>query len=221
LDINFTYDLGTDKAVEQWLYSAEYNARCQSGRAVRNSGDNTVYLQKHSRRWAIKFYNKYLEATSGDKKHSLNQHFIDLGLAKFVEGKLRVELRLLSLELKDLGLQHGHQLTPEVLTGLFQTYLEKIEMKPNKLLVDDEIDKLSGKVQNTYRKWRAGKNIKKDLPQNTYYRHRRDLLNVGVDISIPPLEVDKPNNVVPMLRPLEAKPVENPQWAYEQGLIAS
>jgi II/X family phage/plasmid replication protein len=94
-------------------------------------------------------------------------------------------------------------------------------MKPNKLLVDDEIDKLSGKVQNTYRKWRAGKNIKKDLPQNTYYRHRRDLLNVGVDISIPPLEVDKPNNVVPMLRPLEAKPVENPQWAYEQGLIAS
>jgi II/X family phage/plasmid replication protein len=98
--------------------------------------------------------------------------------------------------------------------------MEKVEMKPNKLLVDEEIDNLSGKVQNTYQKWKQGKNIKKDLPRNTFYRHRSELLKVGVDISIPPLEVDKPNNVVPMLRPLEAKPVEVPQWAYEHGLVA-
>lgn len=220
LDINFIYDLGSDLAVEQWLYSASINARSQSGAATKSKKGNTVYIQQHSRRWSMKWYNKFREITSSNLSHRLKQEFFDSGLPKFTEGKLRSELRLMALELKDLGIKFGSQLTPSVLTGLYNDYLEKIEMKPNKLLIEEELQNLPRSVARTYDQWKQGVDIKASLPDRTYYRHRRSLMEIGVDISIPPLQVDVPNNVIPMMRVIEANPVQNPQWAYDKGLIA-
>ena len=68
LDINFLFDVQNDESVESWLHAAEMNARTRSGRSCRDKG--TVYLQKQSRRWAFKFYNKY--KLSGFKTGALN-----------------------------------------------------------------------------------------------------------------------------------------------------
>jgi II/X family phage/plasmid replication protein len=220
LDINFIYELDTDLAVNQWLYAAALNARSQSGGATKSKTGNTVYIQQNSRRWAVKFYNKFTEITSLKSKHKLPPELAELGLAKFAEGKLRSELRLMSLELKDLGITHGRHLSPDVLTGLYCKYLEKVQMKPNKTLLSSDLQKMPASLANTYRSWKEGTDIQSTLKPSTYYRHRSKLIEYGVDISIPPISVDIPNNVVPMLRVIEAKPVENPQWAYEKGLIA-
>lgn len=61
-------------------------------------------------------------------------------------------------------------------------------------------------------------NMKEMLPHNTFYRHRRELLSFGIDINF---YCDSPdsNNVVPLIRTLEAKPVEIPLWIYEKGFI--
>jgi len=218
LDINFLYDLENDASVESWLHAAEMNARTRSGRSTRDKG--TVYIQKNSRRWAIKFYNKYREITSKDKKHTLKPEFKDSGLEEFIEGKLRAELRLMSLELKDLDLTLGKHLTPQKLSDLYNHYLGYIEMKPNVTLIDEELNKLPRTVQGTYQNWRSGANLKELLPRNTFYRHRNILLEHGVDISFPPVDGGIPNNVIPLMRVLEAKPVINPDWAYQNNLIA-
>ncbi|PHR16508.1 MAG: hypothetical protein COA38_21775 [Fluviicola sp.] len=218
LDINFLYDLSNDASVESWLHAAEMNARTRSGRALRDKG--TVYMQKHSRRWAVKFYNKWREINSKDKKHQLKPEFKDSGLDKFIDGKLRAEVRLMSLELSDLGLTLGKQFTPQKLSDLFNHYLGLIEMKPNVTLVDEQLLRLPRTVQGSYQLWRSGTNLKETLPRNTFYRHRKVLATYGVDISFPPVDGGIPNNVVPMMRVLEAKPVTNPQWAYDNKLIA-
>lgn len=220
IDINFIYELDSDLAVNQWLYAAALNARSQSGSATRSKTGNTVYIQQHSKRWGIKFYNKFTEITAPKSKHRLPPELNELGLAKFAEGKLRAELRLMALELKDLGITHGRHLSPDVLHGLYADYMGRVQMKPNKTLLPSDLQKLPSTVANTYRLWKEGFDVQSDLKSTTYYRHRSKLLDLGVDISIPPIDIDIPNNVVPMLRVIEAKPVENPHWAYEKGLIA-
>jgi II/X family phage/plasmid replication protein len=126
----------------------------------------------------------------------------------------------MSLELKDLGLTFGSQFTPQVLTDLYSNYMEKIEMKPNKTLIDEELLRLPRVLSNTYHLWKSGANMLESLNKPTFYRHRKQLLEFGVDIKIPPVDVDVPNNVIPMMRVIEAAPVNNPKWAYDQGLIA-
>ena len=219
LDINFLYDLENDASVEAWLHAAEMNARCRSGRSNRKKG--TVYIQKNSRRWAVKFYNKWQEINSKDRKHRLKPEFKDSGLDKFIKGKLRAEVRLMSLELSDLGLTLGKQFTPQKLSDLFNHYLGYVQMKPNVTLVDQQLLKLPRVVQGSYQHWREGKNLKELLPKASFYRHRKILSNYGVDISFPPVDGGIPNNVVPMMRVLEAKPISNPDWAYKANLIAS
>ncbi len=56
--------------------------------------------------------------------------------------------------------------------------------------------------------------------RQTFYRHRRELLEYGIDINLAVEKLDR-SNVAPLIRVLEAKPVEIPDWAFEQGLVHS
>ena len=52
----------------------------------------------------------------------------------------------------------------------------------------------------------------------TYYRYRKELLEFGIDIANVQ-DVDKPlDNVVPLVRVLEALPASIPDWAYEKKI---
>ncbi len=219
LDINFLFELGNDQSVESWLHAAEMVARTRNGRSCRDKG--TVYLQKNSRRWAMKFYNKYRECiATKSKKHKLNDYLAKLGLSDFVLGKLRAELRLMSLELKDMGLTHGRHFTEAKLIALFNEYMGRINMKAQATLIDEQLLKLPRPLQSTYEHWRHGVSLKDLLPQNTFYRHRRGLLEQGIDITMPPSDPER-NNVIPLMRVVEAVPVQIPQWAFDRGLVAA
>ena len=220
LDINFLFDVKNDASVESWLHAAEMNARTRNGRSCRDKG--TVYLQKSSRRWAFKFYNKYRECVkTKSKKHKLNEELAGKGLEKFIEGKLRAELRLMSLELKDNCLTHGKHLTQSKLQTLFYEYLGRINMKNQATLIDEQLLKLPRILQSTYQLWRQGASMKDMLSKPTFYRHRKQLLEHGIDITFPPTNPEKQNNVVPLMRVIEATPVSIPAWAFDAGLVAA
>jgi len=220
LDINFLFDVKNDESVESWLHAAEMNARTRSGRSCRDKG--TVYLQKSSRRWAFKFYNKYRECiTTKSKKHKLNPELADQGLETFIKGKLRAELRLMSQELKDNCLTHGKHLTQSKLITLFYEYLGRITMNNQTTLIDEQLLKLPRHLQSTYQLWRQGVSLKDLLPKATFYKHRKNLLELEIDITMPPTNPEKSNNVIPLMRVIEATPVEIPQWAFDRGLIAA
>lgn len=217
LDINEMYEIGNDESVDSWLHAAEMRAIKRAGRATSNKG--TVYLGQNSRRWAFKFYNKYKEINSRSKAHRLPDEFEHTPLQTWARGKLRAELRLMSLELKDLGITHGKQITPERVTELFNQYLGRIDMQKQATLIDKQLMELPRTVAATYQLWRQGACLHSILPRRTFYRHRSKLREYGIDIHMPPAEPDV-SNVVPMIRIIEAKPVAIPQWAFDQQLVA-
>jgi II/X family phage/plasmid replication protein len=216
IDINRMYDLFNDASVEAWLHAAEMKARSRSGRASRDKG--TVYLQKNSRRWGLKFYNKLRELQAKGKTHRLPSSLQNIGLEDFARGKLRAELRLHSLELKDMGVTHGKHLNQEWIDRVFIDYLGRVEMNTQAALVDQDLLDLPRSLQGTYHLWKQGVCLKDILPKNTFYRHRRALLECHIDITCPPASVEH-QNVIPMFKVLEAMPVSNPEWAYQNGLI--
>jgi II/X family phage/plasmid replication protein len=213
IDINQLYRLDNDRSVEAWLYAAEMHASKRAGRTTSKRG--TVYIGQHSRRWAIKFYNKYREMLKNQSPSQIHYE----RLLGFAVGCLRVELRLLAKELSDLGILFAHQLTPEKISELFNAYIGRIDMKTNATLIDEKMNALPRSVQSTYHLWKSGVACREILSHNTFYRHRRILLELEIDINFPPQTVEK-NNVVPMLRVIEAVPVENPNWGHYLNLIA-
>lgn len=218
LDINELYDVGNDASVEAWLHAAGMRARSRHGRSTRDKG--TVYLGKNSRRWAIKFYNKAREMLAKGKTHLLPDYLQNIGLEEFIQGKLRAELRIFSKELEKHGITHGYHLTPDLINQLFNDYLGKIDMTTQATLIDEQLLKMPRTLMGTYQLWRQGADLRQLLSEATYFRHRKALLEYGVDISAMHLEPEH-NNVVPLMRIIEAVPVAIPAWAYERGLIAA
>ncbi|RSQ07224.1 hypothetical protein EA713_18030, partial [Acinetobacter baumannii] len=92
------------------------------------------------------------------------------------------------------------------------------EMSDVYMLKDDVLDSLPHRLRLTYQSWLNGDDLKQILPHNTFYRYKKALREYGIDISTK--SPKEKNNVIPLIRVLEAKPVGIPDWAYEKGLVA-
>lgn len=218
VDINYSFALSCQSDVLAWIRAAEFNARTRAGRPVAKG--STVYFQKNSRRWAIKAYSKLAELMTGGKGHKLPPALADSGLLEWCENILRVELRLLGKELKEnCGITTAAQLTPAKVRQLFSDYMGRIVMCDNYRIPQREALELPTSVRSTYTLWSEGHDITCLLPKTTFYRHRKVLMEKGVDISVPQTNRGQ-TNVVPLIRVLEATPAEIPAFAYERGLIA-
>lgn len=221
LDINQFYDVQNDSSVEAWLHSASQKCKTRHGRATRDKG--TVYLGKHSRRWSMKFYNKFREINAlGSKKgHELPEELPKQDeLIQFTVGKLRAEFRIHSKELEKIGITHGHHVNPDKIAQIFNIYMGKVEMTNQVTLIDEQLTKLPRAIQSSYQLWRQGVDLQNLLPKTTFYRHRILLKEFGIDLLLPPAAPDV-SNVIPMIRVIEAVPVSTPSWVYEAGLIAA
>ena len=142
-------------------------------------------------------------------------------MEEFIVGKLRAELRLHAKELQDRhGVTQGKHLTPSIIQSIFNQYLGKIDMANQVTLHDEQLVKLPRTLLGTYQLWRQGADVRGLLSRSTYSRHRRELQIYGIDIAAMPADQET-NNVVPLIRIIEAVPVSTPKWMYERGLIAA
>jgi II/X family phage/plasmid replication protein len=207
VDINNMYSMGSLESVNQWLHSAEFSARTRMGKG--HFSGNTLYFQKKSTRWSLKFYSKFLELKAIG--HQLPKEFLKAkSFHDYAFDKLRAELTLRTKELKKLGLDKGSSWGDNEHVDVFQDYMSRLDMSEQKVL-DNLVLELPTAFRSTYLMWKEGYDIKSLLPKNTFYRHRRFLLERGVDISIP--SGNKLNNVIPLMRVIEAIPAEIPEWA--------
>ncbi|HAT1685402.1 TPA: Replication-associated protein G2P [Klebsiella oxytoca] len=216
VDINYMYSLESLENVQSWLYAAEFKAKTRHGRATSKAG--TVYMGKSSRRWSLKFYSKYVEHMGGKKGHTIPDKFVYEGLLDWTKDKLRIELVLRSLELKELNLNFGKSWNIETAKNVFSDYIGRLEMSQNVLLSDKTIMQLPRSARSTYLLWKQGANMRDILTKPTFFRQRKQLLDYGIDINFY-CESPDTNNVIPLVRTLEAKPAEIPAWMYEKGFI--
>lgn len=204
VDINYMYSLPTQSDVVSWIRAAEYSSRTRHGRPQSKGG--TLYWGKNSRRWAIKAYSKFDEI----KKHKLPEELLSSGLNEYAESKLRLEVVLRGMELKDRGIASAVGICEYGITRLFSEYLGKIEMAENMRLSTDKMNNLPNRLLGTYKLWCHGEVLSESLSKATYYRHRKELLAYGVDIMTVRPATDR-SNVIPLIRVLEARPCSTPE----------
>ncbi|HYC42295.1 MAG TPA: phage/plasmid replication protein, II/X family [Noviherbaspirillum sp.] len=211
VDIAYMYSLESRANVRAWLRAAEYQSKSRHGRPISKGG--TVYWGKHSRRWAMKAYGKADELTS-TKDHRLPQTIPngDL-LLNYAEDKLRVELVLRSMQLKDLSpLDTARHWTDDLPAKLHGHFLESIDMSNQFTLTETAVQDLPARLVAVYKLWKNGEDLRAMYPKNTFYRYRRQLLEHDIDIAV--VQPKASDNVIQLIRALRPQAVAHvPDWA--------
>lgn len=216
IDLTAMYHLRDGSEVNNWLRSAEFAANTRhSGRGQMTNG--TLYFGKTSRRWSLKFYHKGQELND-NKKH---QRDLPPEVLQFADKSLRCEVTLRGKELDEIGLANVFDWEDVEAEDVYNRYLNKLELSDNMHTVEPaKLKNLPPRLVAVYHCWTRGDDIREMLSRNTFYRYRKQLKEeLGINISVrqPSTEPDR-SNVVPLVRILEAKPVEIPHWAYGTDL---
>ena len=218
IDLTRMYQLRNLPDVLAWLATAEHSATLNHrGRGQLTKG-STLYFGKHSRRWSLKFYAKGQEVQA--KGHELHADLpLRDQLLAYAQPALRSELTLRAMQLKETELQLAANWSRDGvgISQLFNGYMKGLNMSDVRRLPAEILDDLPSGCRLAYQSWLEGHDLKGMLAHRTFYRYRSQLLDHGVDIStVNPREV---SNVVPLVRVLEAMPMQIPDWAKGTELL--
>jgi II/X family phage/plasmid replication protein len=217
IDINETWFLKDRNEVLAWLRAAGQKMRLKHRGAGQFKGD-TLYWGKGSRRWFLKCYSKGDEINS--KKSNFPQSLRTAQMLEYADRALRLELTLKSNQLREWQLHEVAHWNADTGKMLLLELIKGLEMSNNIRLTDDVLANLPTRMKMSYFTWLAGQDLKQILPPRTFYRYRTELKKYDIDIGIMRDVKEDKNNVIPLIRVLEAQPVGVPDWAIEQGLVA-
>ena len=215
VDVNETWHLNNQKDVLSWIRAVGETAYLKHRGAGQFSGD-TAYFGKNSRRWALKCYSKGLEILA--KGHKLPPELSIPEMIEYAQKALRIEGVTRQLELKRRSLHVASYWDIDTAEELLLEYISKLEMSDVYMLDQSVLDTLPPRLRLTYQAWLNGDDLKSVFTHRTFYRVRKEMEKYGIDISTK--SPKEKNNVIPLIRVLEAKPVGIPDWAYEKNLVA-
>jgi len=220
VDVNQMYSLGSRENVLTFIRDLGQTASTKIGSGIFKG--TTLYFNSGSRRWQFKAYSKGQEIEV--KGHHLPSGLSLSRLAEYADDKLRLEFKYMHLELDRLRLTTGRDWKMESVSieSLHAKYMERISMNEQRLNVLE--DELPRKLLSTYIAWKSGRDVRAIVSRPTFFRHRKELLDYGIDISNPNSIDDAPNNVVairpprPFVHLRDLVPCEIPEWAKDTSL---
>lgn len=183
--VNVMFDLGTDEAVLEYLHWLE-GAKASNRRVNGLRKGSTVSWTNRSLR--MKAYHKLQEVL--DTK-GLANHPQCSQLLAWASGKLRWEVELRSRELKRLKLDTGamwQSLGDTQKLALAYAKLVEMPTRPNPKITGLDVP---NHLRGTLFMWSQGVDLRVTLSRPTYYRHRKELLAYGYDITRPPTEEER------------------------------
>lgn len=203
LDITRSYRHASVQEKQEYIRYVAGSAKSRHG-AAKLFGSETAYFGMRSRRWSFKVYDKLAELLKHTPDGQKGWGSADMGdIRAWSECVSRFELCLRGPELETLT---GYDLySQEDLRSLWKAYYDKIQFNENAAMdKTQEIDTygLPGRLVAVMALWRSGKDIRSVFPKNTFYRYRRQILAAsGVDIAMPPQDVDAGGPVKAKLDP--------------------
>lgn len=212
VDCTAMYELPSRADVLACLRASAGGARSRHGSATTRGG--TVYWGQNSRRWSLKAYSKGDELEAG-KKHALPYELPSRDrLEEYADSMLRVELTLRGMELKRRGLELAASWGGATPMEQLAVAMEALEVSERFELPSEVLATLPGKLVAVYEAWRAGHDLRAMYSRPTFYKYRKQLLDVaGVDISVTQPHEEQPANVVPFTRVVEVQRASVPEWA--------
>lgn len=209
-DVTESYDFGSEERVMAAIFALDRTANLKfRGRGQYNG--HSLLFGKGSRHWSLTLYCKAKEIkTKGHKLHPLLQA---TSLPSFADGSLRAELRLHSQYLRRAGLHLVANWGDNTTEDLHGSHIALLQIAEAVMIEPAALPGLRAGLRSTYTLWQAGHDVRQLVSRRTFYRHRRELLELGVDIGVkqpPPAE----SNVVPLRVVLTGTPVRTvPDWA--------
>lgn len=218
VDINEQFRIGSRKEALQCLYHIGSTSRTRSKGALTKG--STVYLNKPSKRWEFKFYSKGQElALPRNNKAGLIE--LPQAALDYADDIIRAELTLKSNELRESedGLYLLANWEQADCEQIFNDYYERLTIVDQLELQLVDLSKLPSGVRSTYQLWFDGHDVMSIISRPTFYRHRKQLLEHGIDISLSSnkKQPDKAN-VVPLVRTITLTPATIPDWAFGTDL---
>lgn len=183
--VTVMFDLGSDDAVLEYLHWLE-GAKAANRRVNGLRKGSTVAWS--SRALRMKAYHKLQEVldTKGLANHPLRSQ-----LLAWASGKLRWEVELRSRELRRLCLDNASiWLMLGDTQKLALSYAKLVEMPTRQNPKVAGLD-VPHHLRGTLLLWSQGADLRVSLSKRTYYRHRRELLEYGYDITRPPTEDER------------------------------
>ena len=217
VDPNKMFQLANRAEVLAWLRQAEQTATMSHRGRGQIAKGGTLYFGKHSRRSSLKFYSKgqEFEANGSPEMKELP------GLRNYAEGALRGEVVLRSMELKRMGLDLAANWGDDTASRVTLEFLGRLHMDDLRMTTPERIDELKPALRAVYELWKEGHDIRAMYPKPTFYRYRKQLMNaISIDIANVQPRDEKPSNVVPLIRVLEATEMGVPDWAVGTPLYA-
>ncbi len=214
VDCTAMWELPRRLDVHSWLRAAEFQSKSRHGRPIMTGG--TLYFGKNSRRWSIKFYSKGEEIEAKGHKLPLEIEQRD-NLIDLADNKLRGELTLRSIQLKEKQLSVGAQWKESTSQELLIQYIEGLNMSEQFSITPINLEGLPARLIAVYKLWQDGIDLRAMYPKASFYRYRAELLKLGIDIAI--RQPSKLTNVIPLVRVLRPEAVTLiPEWAIDTSL---
>lgn len=218
VDVNTMIGLGSRARARAWVRAAEQTGYMRyrgKGTLMKNG---TVYWGLGSRRSVAKVYVKGDELEAG-KGHGLKDDLPLLAdLQAWADDKIRFEVMLRSNELRKRGLNVVANWRDDTAAKILLSTAEGLVMSGQELLPDIDVSKLPRNLRMAFEAWQNGADLRGILSRPTFYRYRKQLLSMGVDIGVL-VPKEKPSNVVPLRQVLGAYPATIPEWAYGTPLL--
>ena len=98
--------------------------------------------------------------------------------------------------------------------------MESLNITGQVPLTPQRMKDLPSHLRGTYALWESGRDVRAHLARPTYYRHRKQLLAVGIDIA-QPFRDDYAPKVVSLQKVIQPTPAAPPRWAYGTDLLAA
>lgn len=207
VDVTDSHDFGSRPRVLNAIRSLDSTAHLKMrGRGHYNG--HSLLFGKGSRYWSLTLYAKGPELD----KHRLPLALIDTPLKDHADRLLRSEVRMLSMHLKRLGLHRLEAWNDNTSSEVHHQHLANLEISEAFMLDLATLDGLPPRLHAAYQLWKDGHDLRGMFPPRTFYRHRSQLLPLGIDIAIKQDRAPE-TNVVPLRVTLVGKPASVPDWA--------
>ena len=214
VDCTAMWELPRRVDVRSWLRAAEMQSKSRHGRPIMTGG--TLYFGKNSRRWSIKFYSKGDEIAAKGHKLPFEIDQRDK-LIELADNKLKGELTLRSIQLKEKQLSVAAQWDESTPFKLLIQYIERLNMSDQFSITPVNLEGLPARLIAVYTLWKEGVDLRAMFPKASFYRYRSDLLKQGIDIAI--RQTSKPVNVILLVRVLRPEAITQvPNWAIGTSL---
>lgn len=221
VDVAMMLDVGGPHEVRDVLSAlAHQSTYVNRGRGLIQAGTIT-WGKRGSRNTVVKAYDKHGEAVAGPRSHRLPELIPEREkLCDFAVGKVRIEVEFHSRALDRLGLRNGNRWHTDTAGIQWDAAMSNLHISGQVPLTPDVLKALPKKLQKTYMQWETGRDLRAWLTPSTWKRHRKELLNYGIDIGQTYNAEHRPR-VVSLQAVIRPVPVAAPQWAHGTTLLAA